>query len=372
MKKVSRPKKESRQTIEGMVYAMTNEAVNNQIVAFRRDKEGKLTHVRAYPTGGGGTGTTEVSSATPQDGVDPLASQGSLILSKDAGLLFAVNAGTGSISSFRVGTNGSLTLADVEPSRGLQPNSLAVFGNRLYVTNVGGKADNYASNISGFRVEQDGRLTPIAGARYSLSTPDAQPACVVVNPDGRLLVVSELTANRLSSFRIRSDGTLTGPIVNESAGDGPFGSAFLSDGTLLVSEAVSNSLSSYNTAVDGALSVIIGSVPNGHTATCWVVTSQDEHFAYTTNAGSGSISIYAVNDDGDIEFLENVASTLEGTSAAPIDCGVSMDGNNFYVLNGNKGWLSVFRIGAEGRLTRLQVLKDTGLPALGSQGIAIR
>jgi len=81
-----------------------------------------------------------------------------------------VNAGSNSISSFRVSNSGALTLADVEPSGGVFPNSLSVFGNLLYVSNLGDAANNIPSNITGFHVDNDGLLTPITGATYPLDS----------------------------------------------------------------------------------------------------------------------------------------------------------------------------------------------------------
>ena len=77
-----------------MVYMMTNNEVMNQIIAFYMDMNGMLTFVGSYPTYGRGTGTKEVSTATVNDGVDPLASQGALTLSRDGRFLLAVNAGS--------------------------------------------------------------------------------------------------------------------------------------------------------------------------------------------------------------------------------------------------------------------------------------
>ena len=44
----------------GMVYAMTNAAAGNEVIAFRRANDGTLTRMNAYPTGGKGTGTMKV------------------------------------------------------------------------------------------------------------------------------------------------------------------------------------------------------------------------------------------------------------------------------------------------------------------------
>jgi len=356
-----------RQT--SIVYAMTNAADSNEVVAFRRRANGTLVRVNTYATGGSGTGVREVSQATPQDGIDPLASQGSLSLSRDGRFLFAVNAGSSSISSFRVLKSGALVLADVEPSGGAQPNSLDAFGNLLYVSNVGDAFNSFDSNVTGFRVESDGRLTRIISSTRSLSTVDAQPARVIFSPTGRQLVVSELTTNRLSVFLVNGDGTLMGPTVNNSSGGGPFGSYFLSSGLLLVSEAGSNALSSYTVDANGTTRVISSSIPSGGMATCWVVASRDENFAYASNTDSGTITTYRISSSGTLAFVRTTRSVPQGMSAGPIDSGVSSDGRNFYVLNGAQGTISAFRIRGDGRLVGIQVVP--GLPALGAQGLAV-
>lgn len=346
--------------LKGMVYSMTN-AIDNNVIAFIRNQYGELTRLNAYTTGGSGTGAAIV---------DPLASQGSIILSQGNCFLFVVNAGSNSISSFRVNPNGTLSLMDVEPSNGVFPNSLTIYGNRLYVTNVGNASLNIDANITGFYVGYDGRLTPITGSTHALSIANPKPSCVVFSPDGRQLVVSELDTNRLSVFNVNADGTLTGPTINNSSGGGPFGSAFLSSGLLLVSEAGPNALSSYWVRLNGTLNVVSASVLNGQAATCWVSVSREEKFAYTANAGSGTISIYHILENGRL-YLSKIVYSTKRQIAAPLDSGFSKDGCNFYVLNGNLGSISAFSFKNDGGLIPLQVFKNTGLPEVGAQGLAV-
>ncbi|MEH7308976.1 lactonase family protein [Neobacillus drentensis] len=355
-----------------MVYMMTNNEVMNQIISFYVDMNGMLTFVGSYPTYGRGTGTKEVSTATANDGVDPLASQGALTLSRDGRLLLAVNAGSHSISSFIITENGAPVLVDVKPSGGAQPNSVGVFGNLLYVSNVGHAANNFASNITGFHIDDNGSLTPIPGSTHSLSTFNAQPAQVLFTPDGSKIVVSELTSNHLSVFHVNQNGTVTGPIVNDSYGQGPLGAYFLSSGILLVTEAIANALSSYSMSSDGTLHVISGSIPNGYQTACWVVTTRDERFAYITNTLSGTISTYRIDPNGALSVVRHITSTPPGTAPGlPMDVGVSKDGRHFYTLNGNQGTVSVFNIQDDGSLVRLQVAAWTNFPYFGSQGLAV-
>ncbi len=351
-----------------MVYIMTNSADGNGIAAFRRMNDGTLTPGGIYKTGGAGSGPRGVSPM-PGNGIDPLQSQGSIALSRDRRFLFAVNAGSDSISSFRVSIDGSLSLTGTVPA-GAQPVCLCQSGNMLYAAHAGSSPDNLASGIWGYTISGSGALTIIRGSGRSLSMTDAHPSCITPSPDGRYLVVSELNTNRLSVYGISWDGTLSGPAVSMSNGQGPFGSVFLSSGLLLVSEAGANALTSYIFAQDGMLSMV-NTAPNGQIATCWVASTPNGRYAYTANAGSGTISAYGISMNGVLRLIDNIPSTMRGTMGAPIDCGVSNDGRNFYVLNGNQGSVSAFRIDAGGKLTLLQLLTDTELPSLGSQGMAV-
>src|SRR5512141_923576 len=101
-------------TPQSTVFVMTNDAENNEILAYQKSPDGDFelrSHVR---TGGRGSGGS----------TDPLQSQGSLTLSQDHELLFAVNAGSGTISSFHL-VNGLPVLIDHEPTDGAFPVAVA-------------------------------------------------------------------------------------------------------------------------------------------------------------------------------------------------------------------------------------------------------
>ncbi|HWT73458.1 MAG TPA: beta-propeller fold lactonase family protein [Mobilitalea sp.] len=341
-----------------MVYSMSNAVDGNQVIAMRQHTSGNLTFVKAYDTGGKGTGAKNV---------DPLMSQGSIILSDDGHFLFVVNAGSNDISSFRITNSGALILADVKHCGGFFPVSLAADYDLLYVANRG-NGSSIASNVTGYRVDVNGGLTKITSQANPLSSRDAQPTCIVFNYESRKVAVSELNTNLISVFTVLADGSLNGPVLNNSSGAGPFGSVFLTNEILLVTEAGENALSSYKVNRDGTLSVISSSIPNYQAATCWVVLSQNKRFAYTSNAGTHSISTYEIDYNGHLSVSNVIYSTRDG-AGAPIDSRVCS--NNLYVLNGNEGSISVFLTDWEGRLIRTEVFRNTQLPKIGSQGLAI-
>jgi len=258
----------------GMVFSMTNE-INNCIVAFIRDNMGTLSCPKTFRTGGNGTGLQQV---------DPLGSQGSITLSSDDKFLFVVNAGSNNISSFRICQWG-LSLIDIVPSGGIFPNSLAINNHNLYVTNAGNPPKS-AANVTGFHIDSDGHLS------------------IVSRPSNNKLVVSEAVTNNLSVYNVNCNGMLNGPTVTPSNGVGPFGSAYLNNNLLVVAEVGPNALSSYRVMNNGALDVISGSVLDNQTGTCWVCVDPNEHYSYTSNTGSGTITRYRIINGGTLTVVE--------------------------------------------------------------------
>src|SRR5512142_1488522 len=138
-----------------LVFVQTNELGGNRIAVFDRGTDGRLTQVGLYPTGGFG------GAAPPGSESDHLASQGSLAYDAQHQLLIAVNAGSDTISTFRVHGD-RLELTGVLGSGGQFPASVAVHDGLVYVLNSGG-----AGVVQGYRVVGH-RLVAIPGSARSL------------------------------------------------------------------------------------------------------------------------------------------------------------------------------------------------------------
>jgi 6-phosphogluconolactonase len=107
---------------------MSNDASKNEVIAFEHFSNGTLGESVSYDTHGRGSGGI----------TDPLESQGSLTLSQDHSLLFAVNAGSGDITVFNVHKSASLSFLSKTPSGGAQPSAIAESHGLVYVLNSGG------------------------------------------------------------------------------------------------------------------------------------------------------------------------------------------------------------------------------------------
>lgn len=338
----------------GAVYAMTNGPEGNRIVAFDRDGFGRLTLDGTYDTGGLGIG----------GGIDPLASQNALVLSSNNRWLFAVNAGSDTISVFRVQRHG-LKLVGAFESGGAIPVSLASYHNLLYVLNAG--EDGVAPNITGFRLNRRGNLVPLEGSTREL--PGNGFHQVGFTPHGDRLVVTKggADADVLLVFAVDEDGlTDAAPTVSPSAGAVPFSFIFDRRGHLLVAEAGSGAVSSYAILDDNTLEIIDGSVGNGNLATCWIVGTW-YGAVFTANTASDNISSYLVRSaDGSLKLQKAIA----GAGNKPIDMAVSRNGRFLYALNAADGTVGAFRISHNGGLEDLGTIE--GLPPEYAQGIAAR
>jgi len=339
----------------GAVFTQTNGANANAVVAFARGTDGSLTYAGTFNTGGKGIGGTN----------DPLASQYSVLLDgEDDRLLFVANAGTNNVSTFRV-DGASLALVGTTSSGGTLPTSLAIANHTLYVLNAG------SNTVRGFDIGENGTLTPNAGASAPLSAGSSGGAAIRASRDGRFVVVTEKGSRTIDVFTIAEHGRLGSATQSASAGISPFGFDFVKENQIAVSEAGSAASSLYAIARNGTLAVESASVStNGQAAPCWLIATTNGRFAFTANAGSGTISGYSVGEKGVLRLL--VPSGISGSTGAgstPLDLDLSRGDRYLYVLESGSGRIGAFAVGDNGALSALAGIGGLA-PQSGFQGLA--
>jgi len=329
----------------GKVFTSTNGAAGNEVLAYGAGPGGALSLLARYPTQGLGTSAG-------------LGSQGAVMLSNDGRWLFVVNAASNTVSTFTVRPAG-LVLASVVDSGGLHPISISEREGLVYVLNDGG-----SGNVAGF-LNHGGTLVAVAGSVRPLSAAGGTgPAQVSISPEGDLLVVTEKTTNRIVSYALASDGSAGAPLATASAGITPFGFAFDRRGRIFVSEANQSTLSSYR--FEGATPVnISAAVPTGQAAACWAAVTPNGRYAYTGNAGTNSVSLFAIDRMGQATLAESAAAST-GTGGAG-DIAIAGHGRTLNILAPRTPAIYAFGIEADGTLTPAAVA--TGLPA-GVVGLA--
>jgi 6-phosphogluconolactonase len=335
----------------GAAYTISNSAAGNELVVYTRSADGALTAVDSVPAGGVGTG-------------GGLASQGAVTATNDGRTILAVNPGSNSVAAFAVGPDGP-NLLNAASSGGIRPVSVAIHKDIVYVLNKNNVA---LATVSGLTLGKNG-LTPLPGSTRVLHGGATDAAQVQFSPDGRVLVVTGRSSQRIDTFPVLADGTL-GAVrsFDPAPGGTPFGFDFDNKGHLLVSLAGvggSSGAASYALGADGSLSTITAPLETGERAACWLVASKDGRFAFVANAASSSVSTFAVSPGGELEFRGAV--TVDGMT--PLDLALSENGRYLYVLAAGSHGIVGFSVGADGTLTHAET--EANVP-VSAAGIAVR
>jgi 6-phosphogluconolactonase len=314
------------------VYVQTNDAERNEVIAFDRSGDGRLSPLGTYHTGGRGTGKPH------------LASQGSIVLNDDGARLLVANAGSDELSLFAVEPEG-LRLSGSVASGGSGPTSIAVHAELVYALNNGG-----TPNVSGFRLD-GAALIAVDGSTRPLSA-DADPAQVAFSPDGRTLVVTERGTNSISAFAVEASGLVEGPVTIPSSGATPYGFDF-ANGSVVVTEAFGGEIgkaaaSSYALQA-GQLLPTSASVADTRSEVCWAAATRDGRFVYVTNFGDGTISSYAVRE-GALELREAVAASTRLGEPGIRDEALSRDGRFLYAIDADAQRVFGWSVGDDGGL----------------------
>jgi 6-phosphogluconolactonase (cycloisomerase 2 family) len=345
----------------GHVYVNDNTAGTNTIGGFDQHADGSLTPMTGSPFAAGGAGTGTV-----------VGSQGSLQVTADGRYVLAADAGSNEISVLAVNADGSLSATGSPVSSGgVEPVSIAVHGDLVYVANEGNGTSG--SNYTGFTLNGEGTLTPLADSTVPLP-PTALPGDILFNATGRNLIGIEVGTTDPSTFLIDSfvvgfDGRLTAaagsPYPAEAAG--PFGSEFSPTRPhhLYVSNAHggtgNGSVSAFSVTPNAKLRSIGGSpYPDGQTAPCWVEISHDGRFLFAVDTGSTTISSYRILPNGSLQYLISTPFN-SGAGIGPFDARLDVSGDHLYVVDAGIGAVSGFAV-AGGTLTEL-ASSPAALPA---------
>ncbi len=259
------------------VFVQTDNLAGNTIVAYDRAGDGSLHQAGTYATGGKGGALTGAV-------VDFLASQGSLAYDRANGLLYAVNAGSNTVTVFTVHGD-RLTRHQVIGSGGAFPVSIAVRDNVLYVLNArdGGSVQGYL-RLGDTLVQVPARHRPLGLDPTTTPEFTNTPGQVTFTPDGhKLVVTTKANGNDIDVFAVNRAGGLSAqPVVNTDPGQVPFAATFDAGGHLVVSEAA-NAVATFTVNTDGTLT-LVDREATGQAATCWIVRSGSNFYA--SNAGS--------------------------------------------------------------------------------------
>ena len=404
----------------GHLYMQTNE-IQNAVVHYHRDASGALTEVERCLTGGAGSGTFKPISG--QDSApNSFEGAGSVILTPDRQFLFTTNGGDNSVSSFRVGEDGRLTLLDVRATgnpvegRSGTAKSLAYapLSGTLFVLHSFGP-----DHVRLMSVDEKGKLTA-RPERYTVNThdkPNRVSTMVVVSPDEKLVFVGttfdepivstglypdgspilwvqrgggafhSIASNTpdpdgLAVFPLREDGSLGTARFYDAGGGSPFYIAFLygRPDTFVIGYAVGDGCAMGTIDGDGKISigplVKIDTSAGLPSELCWLAVSPDDRTIYATNFGYSNISSYHINGGGLEIACDPACPRVPGDGTArglcgdvtsgPADNWITPDGAYLYQIYGNAAKLVGYATQPDGSLNEITSVK---IPYNSPQGL---
>jgi 6-phosphogluconolactonase len=370
-------------------YTQSNNPAGNTVIAFRRAANGMITQSKVVNTGGKG------AKATPPFGFPIADGSGSVDLTPNGKLLFVVNAGDNSVSSFQITASGPKLVSHVS-SHGKLPISLTSSGDLLYVVN------ETSANIFGWRFSSTGKLTPIAGSDQKLTavTPKGKKDKVGVTAgigfadNGRVLAVTERGLPRhygeIDTFVVKSNGSagpshaFATPGIANVFGFSATGQYLLVSNAGYVATAsgvtpnpadftqFTGSAATYKVSTTGTLKLVKNTPTNGRAA-CWLVVTKNGKTAFVTNtlssgippaggptSGAGAVSSLSVAGNGKMTLAKQ-ANTGPGF---PSDEALSADGKYLYVTDASvilpfASHIDVYRLGPGGTMTHIQATPDS-------------
>lgn len=386
------------------VYTETNNPApgQNAVLAFRENPaNGGLKEIGSFKTGG--TGQLNLPKV-----IGPDDSSQEVVATADGQFLFAVNQGSSSIASFRIDPNGSLDLIGTFDSGGVQPDSIGISGDKLYVSNRGDSAVGHpgtvAPNITGFTIDDDGALIPIPNSTVTFPV-DTSPSQNLISRNGKLLfadifAVPGSTApqgNTLAPFQIQSDGALKlAPGGNVGAPVSPpllLGADTNPNLPIIYAGLTAvNELGVFTFDKSGQLS-FVGSTPDQGQAICWIAVSANGKYLYSGDTGTDSVGVFSLDDP--LHPVEIQEFALGGPHAPPgspsgtlqsnvFQIALSPDGHALYAISqstnptgsfpqGNQ--LHILSVAADGKLSEPNgpiLLSTAGVPGNAHpQGIAV-
>jgi len=324
----------------------SSNTVPNRVIAYNRGADGQLTPAGEVLTGGNGR---PVGNPPAFTGFPVLDSMGPVNLGDDGdnkSCLFVVNAGSNTVSSFRVRPSG-LELADQESSGGSRPASVTstTRGPGKYVMYVL-NSDNTTASFRGFEVSGKCDMSAMPGSDRALPSQSSVPATIRFDEQGKFLTVSERYApgpapvgnGDLVSYPVDKGG-LTGPaVVSPSADRTPYGLDYNHQGILSVTNEhvdappfPNSTVSTYRQNKDGTLEVLDTEPSPG--AACWNLFSNNGKFLFVTNpagdlVGTGDVRAYTVDRNGQMSFVNSAGTPFEA-----IDNALSNNSKYLYVLS---------------------------------------
>ena len=320
-----------------VVYVESNDPQPgaNSILAYGIAEDGSLLPIAGSPFATGGTGFRDPSFA-----LGPFDNDQQLVLSRNANTIFAVNAGSDTVAALHASPDGTLSplLGWPTGSGGSTPVSLGLEGDRLLVLNSSEDPAQAATagvpNAQSFDILPGG--FPLRRRSEGVDLPkDSDPTQVLTTNTGHFIFGTGFpVGGSIAAFERNPDGSLNftddvAPPVFDGTQALALGlwahptQPYLYAGLVNVSR-----LGVYRWNSAGQLHLVTTVADTGQ-GLCWLRTTPDGRWLFTSNTGDDSISVFDLRDPA---TPVAVSRAVDGGAGAFFQIGLSPDERHLYVL----------------------------------------
>ena len=335
----------------------------NAVLGFKNDGTGKLTKLARSPYITGGTGPTGVFTDVQFD------SDNEIIANSGGTLMFAVNGHSNNITVFSINTDGSLKkVGSPIASGGQDPVSLGlkenVLPNSVSVLMAMNKAADpgQTGGIPGyttFDVTTAGVMTMNTGSTFNLPAGTA-PASLLARP-GKFVqfFALEFMNDKVVTYQVNNLGIITS--ISTAVAPGPTQGGAVLPGTKKAVYAGLPTLSQVQVVTynSGGTLTLGKQIANAGTLVCWLTENTAGTRLYTSESGSGTITVYDSSAPSAPKQLQHF-SLAAGSEPAHLK--LDPTGAFLYVVD-RKGSLHVLNVSpTDGTLTETVTPVLLGLP----------
>jgi 6-phosphogluconolactonase (cycloisomerase 2 family) len=195
------------------------------------------------------------------------------------------------------------------------------------------------------------------------------PRTIAMSPDGANVYVGCSNSDSIVCFnRDAGSGALAhnSAVINGEGGVTGLNAVraviVSADGKwVLASASSSDAVTIFSRGADGSLTQA-GSITEDVDGPYSLILSPTNQHLYVSNSADDNILVYAFNTaDGSVSHVQTLNNGAGGQGLDSVrGCAISPDGKNLYATGRNSDALSVYRIDGDGTLTFVEVLVDTG------------
>lgn len=272
--------------------------------------------------------------------------------------LFAVNEGSNEVQAFSIAkSTGALMFLNKVSSSGGGPAFVSVDGSgkNILVANYGG------GTVAVFPIGADGKI----GAKTSGDSPGPKAHSILADPTNKFVFAPVLGADAVFQYTFNSaTGTITpNGKASTATGAGPRHIAFHpTQPYAFVVNELNSTVMSFKIETSGTLSSqqTLSTLPMGFSGSN---TGADIHvhpsgkFVYTSNRGHDSIAMFSIDGAG------KLTSIGHEPTGGKTPRNFHVYGDLMLVANQQSNNVVTFRIGADGKLTKLKTVSTMGPPS---------